>query len=413
MSGILNQIGGDYPSSPRKNLALGQSLGQDFQHIPHLLDQHHADPEIEEVPVQVALPPEEGLSSFMCCSADYCYQRRHQRSVTLSPGLKRPDCNNCSKTMCGLLCGTQNPKNRDEVTCFSCVPPPPPKENKNKVRTNAKAVPTYVWFVLCREFRERREKTTMNEFIRNHQNDVEPTKTNFQRFPKMLKRYDAGELTAETKGVRQKPGAFMEVENYLVSYLKARRTFAMTDNLGLSSEEILAGCKNFIDKHVQDDKYKDFKVSEGWLRNVLKRHNMMNIMKESDTIIDKGTAKRYIKRLKKYATTMGVDEGPVNRIFDQFKMQCQRKQRKTPTSKNTTTGSLEGKSAEERAATILANATAQGNSTSIANTNITTPSITTAALKPDNPPQPEAEVNAHFQAEDSNVAKQDEAGGAD
>ena len=89
------------------------------------------------------------------------------------------------------------------------------------------------------------------------------------------KKHQDGDLTAANATGRKKrrKGEFVELEEYLVKYVKFRQERFKFDRCGMSWQHLLLKSQEKAVELLGSDRAATFKASPGWLNNVLKKRN--------------------------------------------------------------------------------------------------------------------------------------------
>jgi hypothetical protein len=92
-------------------------------------------------------------------------------------------------------------------------------------------------------------------------------------FSKKLKEYQNKTLTPSDTGKRVKSGQYPYLEQKLVNYIRERRK----EHVAVNWSGMKGKVREWIEE-IEDEKerssYDDFQISDGWISNVLKRHNI-------------------------------------------------------------------------------------------------------------------------------------------
>ncbi len=151
------------------------------------------------------------------------------------------------------------------------------------------------WYGLCSRYelqRNNKPKLGQAEFLRSSLSGgaIQDTQGNRVIFGKKWRLYCKGELRSSSVLKRFKTSHFEDVEEKVVDYLELRARLYRQDKCGLSSdiirEKAMAIAANL--GYAEGD----FKASQGWISNVLRRHNKIGSnlhgeagdMKESERI---------------------------------------------------------------------------------------------------------------------------------
>ena len=88
-----------------------------------------------------------------------------------------------------------------------------------------------------------------------------------------------GSLNAVTNPSRKRIrlSEYIEVEKKMVEYLELRRERFITDKCGLSWLILQDRAAKFADETLSPEDRECFKISPGWIRNVLNRNNFINV----------------------------------------------------------------------------------------------------------------------------------------
>jgi hypothetical protein len=131
------------------------------------------------------------------------------------------------------------------------------------------------WFIACETFEMLNPSIRKAAFLCSDLSGPKFTgieKLERVSFGKMLIKYRKGTLKHSTK-FKSRPSLFPDVEEKLVAYIDLRAKFYKRDKCGLSWDLLKIKARKFAD----DLGYKEFRASNGWLRNTLKRHDKIGI----------------------------------------------------------------------------------------------------------------------------------------
>ena len=117
-------------------------------------------------------------------------------------------------------------------------------------------------------------------------------------FSKKLKEYQNKTLNPSDTGKRMKSGRYPYLEQKLVNYIRERQK----EQLAVNWSEMKGKVRDWIEE-IEDEKernsYDDFQISDGWISNILKRHNIKG-GKEETALEDQTTTTTATTRMDSY-----------------------------------------------------------------------------------------------------------------
>jgi Tc5 transposase DNA-binding domain/DDE superfamily endonuclease len=131
------------------------------------------------------------------------------------------------------------------------------------------------WYIVCKTFEERPNKVVRaKEFLVSDASGSKfsGTRSESSSFTKQLKQYRLGNLQP-SDSKKGRVASFPDVESKLVAYINLRATYYKRDKCGLSWDLLRVKAAKFAN----DLGIEDFKASNGWLNNTLKRHGKIGI----------------------------------------------------------------------------------------------------------------------------------------
>jgi hypothetical protein len=141
------------------------------------------------------------------------------------------------------------------------------------------------WFVACRQFTTLQGTMSQRRFLSSEFCDNALARKT-SSFNQALKQYKDGTLQA-TSAIRNTPGQYLEAEDMLGAFIHAIQQQQQHCNNNNNNESLggltvaaLQQQASIYTQQLKDEsdellkKYKDFQASVGWVRKVLRRHDL-------------------------------------------------------------------------------------------------------------------------------------------